>query len=93
MICWKCRKEINIEQVARTTECPSCAADLHCCKACKFYSSGSHYDCRETVDQAVTDKEKANFCDYFKYNMQLVSKGGEDKAAAAKDAFNALFGG
>ncbi|MBR5645933.1 MAG: hypothetical protein IKX23_04770 [Treponema sp.] len=92
MKCWKCGKEINVEIVARITECPLCSADLHCCKACKFYSSGSHFDCRELIDAPVTDKERSNFCDYFAYNSELKSQK-NDKAAAAKDAFNALFGG
>lgn len=94
MICWKCKKEIEILQVYRTTECPMCHADLHVCKGCKYYSSGSHYDCKETVDTPVTDKEKSNFCDYFRVNDSLTAGGNgaaEDKAKAAKDAFNALF--
>ena len=67
MICWKCGKENNIDSVFRNTECSSCHADLHCCKGCKFYAPGSHYDCRESVDSLVSDKEKANFCDFFQY--------------------------
>lgn len=93
MICWKCKKEIDISQIHRTTECPLCRADLHCCKQCSFYSPGSHYDCKETVDDVVTDKEKSNFCDYFRVNANIAAGGdGKDKAAAARDAFNALFG-
>jgi len=92
MICWKCKKEIGEISVSRTTECPECKADLHVCKACKFYSSGSHYDCRETVEDPVSDKERSNFCDYFKYNSVSGSSADSGKAAAAKNAFDALFG-
>ena len=93
MICWKCGTEIKIEMVSRSTECPECKADLHCCKECKFYSPGSHYDCKETVDEIITDKEKSNFCDFFHVNGKLtVGLKNNDKAAAARDAFNALFG-
>ena len=94
MICWKCKKEIDVTEVHRSTECPLCKADLRCCKACKFYSPGSHYDCKENVDSSVTEKEKANFCDFFSVNTSLSAggSGSEDKAKAAKDAFNALFG-
>lgn len=94
MICWKCNKEINIE-VFRTSECPLCHAPLHVCKACKFYENGAHYDCKETVDQNVVDKERSNFCDYFSYNQNLSAAAGhtqEQKSKSAKDAFNALFG-
>ena len=97
MICWKCKKEIPLEKVSRLDECPLCHADLHVCKACDFYESGAHNDCRETSADMVTEKERANFCDYFRYSRKLNSSqgtdisSGSDKAAAARDAFNALF--
>ena len=94
MVCWKCNKEIDSNEVFRSTECPSCHAQLHCCKGCKFYAPGNHFDCKESVIDPVSDKERANFCDYFspilKGNNNNNSKA---KADAAKDAFNALFGG
>ncbi len=98
MICWKCGKETNIEKPVRGDECPLCHADLHVCKACGFYESGAHNDCRESSAEFVTDKERGNFCDYFRASQSLSgvegAKGvmpGNDKAAAARDAFNALF--
>lgn len=91
MICWKCKKEISISEVVRTTECPECHADLHCCKGCDFFAPGSHYDCKESVEDLVSDKEKANFCDFFRIAKKISGKANDDKAAAAKDAFNALF--
>ena len=97
MICWKCRKEINIEKPVRGDECPLCHADLHVCRACEFYESGAHNDCRESSADMVTDKERSNFCDYFRTSRKLSSPqgacgiSGNDKAAAARDAFNALF--
>ena len=107
MICWKCKKEIPLEKVSRSDECPLCHADLHVCKACDFYESGAHNDCRETSADMVTEKERANFCDYFRYKDCQVKPGndsaramfgldpdissGKSKADAARDAFNALF--
>ena len=95
MICWKCRKEISIEKPVRGDECPFCHADLHVCKACEFYESGAHNDCRESSADMVSDKERANFCDYFRVNKKISSGGdstGKSKADAARDTFNALFG-
>lgn len=98
MICWKCRKEISIEKPARGDECPHCHADLHVCKACEFYESGAHNECRETSAEFISEKERGNFCDYFRESHLLqLSNGGADissgksKAEAARDAFNALF--
>ena len=102
MICWKCKKEISIEKPVRGDECPLCHADLHVCRACDFYESGAHNDCRESSANMVIDKERSNFCDYFRVVLRqaqgpqgaqgpLGAQGG-DKAAAARNAFNALFG-
>ena len=92
MICWKCHKEINIEKPVRGDECPFCHADLHVCKACEFYESGAHNDCRESSAELVGDKERGNFCDDFRASKKTVAGGcGVDKAAAARDAFNSLF--
>lgn len=91
MICWKCKKEISVESVYRTSECPLCACDLHACKGCKFYSTGDHNDCRESSAEYVSDKEKANFCDYFSA-ASIAAGSSNTKADDAKKAFNALFG-
>ena len=99
MICWKCRKEIPIQKPLRNDECPFCHADLHVCKACDFYESGAHNDCRESSAEYVNDKERGNFCDYFRVSTKIAAAAsengdvnGKSKADAARDAFNALFG-
>ena len=93
-MCWKCKN--NIEKpdlITRTSECSFCGAYLHCCKNCIFYEPGSHYDCHETIDELVKDKESSNFCDYFKAKRTFDSSQAQsDKAAKARDAFAALFG-
>lgn len=93
-MCWKCGKENKVAlPLSRSAECEFCGADLHSCKNCSFYSPGSHYDCHETIDELITDKERANFCDYFKFST--VSSGktfGTNAAEDAKKAFNSLFG-
>lgn len=91
MICWKCKKEIEVSQISRSTECPLCHADLHTCKMCRHYESGAHYDCKEPSVDLVTDKEKSNFCDAFQVNMNGSSRT-SSKADDAKKAFAALFG-
>ena len=93
-MCKKCGKPINQTSITRSSTCNFCGADLHSCINCKFYSKGSHYDCRETVGELVKDKERANFCDYFSVAaiISADSIATDNKAANAKAAFNALFG-
>ncbi|MCR5606819.1 MAG: hypothetical protein K6F69_08395 [Treponema sp.] len=90
-MCWKCGKPITLEYVGRTDICPFCGADLHSCKNCNFYSPSSHYECHETIEECVRDKERANFCDNFVVNKNI-SSSDNNKAKDARSAFNSLFG-
>ena len=65
--------------VARKDSC-SCGADLHVCKNCEFYDAGAHHECRESQAEYVKDKERSNFCDYFKFSKR--GKATDNKAAA-----------
>ena len=65
--CWKCGFKLGriLLPMSRREECPSCEADQHVCKLCRFYAKGVADECREERAESVSDKEKANFCDYF----------------------------
>lgn|SRR5574344_1391646 len=96
-MCWKCGKTISDEEpIPRNAECSFCHTELHSCRNCQFYAPGSHFDCHETVDELVVEKERSNFCEAFKVRRTFdgSDKGNDDgnKAAAAKKAFDALFG-
>ena len=95
-MCWKCGKPLVLDgTVSRSDVCPSCGADVRSCKNCRFYDPGAHYDCRETIDELVKDKERANFCGWFMIEPQDkagLSRGTGANADSASDAFRALFG-
>ncbi|MBR5668038.1 MAG: hypothetical protein IKX15_00335 [Spirochaetales bacterium] len=89
--CPKCGAEISLP-IHRTTECPSCSVPLHACRFCSSYSPESHYECRETVDEPVRDKERANFCDHFRLTDKHVgSSAQEERSKKAKEALANLF--
>lgn len=68
-VCYKCNAEITeSEYVSRSDSCPQCGFDLRCCKNCHFYDSGAYNECSEPQAERVVDKEKSNFCDYFKFS-------------------------
>lgn len=95
-MCWKCGNSIQV-CVSRNDVCSVCAADVHSCRNCKFFAPGQHYDCQESssLEGSVNDKERANFCDYFKLNCSGSVNDFDSikqKQAQAKNAFNALFG-
>ena len=95
-MCWKCKKNTVTTSIYRNSECPVCNTDLHSCLNCKFYDESSQYECKETSDELVKDKERRNFCDYFvekQYdsNSDNSSKSVYDAKKSARDAFNSLF--
>lgn len=69
IICHKCGKPLSDTfkiLVGRGDTCPSCMANIRCCKMCQFFDPKSYNECRESNADRVTEKEKANFCDYYK---------------------------
>jgi hypothetical protein len=75
--------------VGRRDTCSSCMADIRCCKMCQFYDPKAYNECRESQADRVQDKEKANFCDYFKIGSPGSNPDKERQDALAKAA--ALF--
>jgi len=82
------------EKIFRSTLCGGCGRELRICLNCAFYSPGARWDCRETIPEPVYDKERANFCDYFR---PAASPGGADgsgrRSGDARADFDKLFGG
>ena len=87
--CFRCGNELP-ERIYRNTLCESCGADAKVCRNCTFYEPGAHWDCRETIPEAVREKDRANFCDYFSPSKRTVSVDGPDKNSS-RDAFSSLF--
>lgn len=82
MNCYNCSKELDFGaefKVMRSDDCPHCGADMHVCKMCIHYDTIAYNECKEPMADRIVEKEKANFCDYFKL-------GGGGDAGADKDA-------
>lgn len=94
LVCWKCGNSLADLSLPlrRLDECKKCGAELHVCKLCEFYSIAVAKHCRETIAEEVKDKERANFCDYFKPRPGAFSTVNQDAAAKAKSDLDALFG-
>jgi hypothetical protein len=92
--CWHCGKSLAGVPlpIGRREECPHCTASLHVCRQCTFYDTNSSKDCREPMADEVTEKEAANYCDYFRPRG---GHGGETETEAERSRarLEALFGG
>jgi hypothetical protein len=90
--CYNCGREIGpAEQVGRRDACLACAADLRCCRNCRFYSPGAHNDCREPQAERQVDKVRGNFCDFFSFADSAPA--GAAASGDARAALDRLFPG
>lgn len=92
--CWKCGNPLVglILPLSRREVCDSCGADQHVCKLCKEYNPTVSRSCEEDRAEDVTDKESANFCDYFSPNPQAYKPKSNSKRRQAEDELARLFG-
>lgn len=95
LVCWKCGASLAdyTLPLRRLEECRKCGAELHVCKLCEWYSISVAKHCRETIAEEVKDKERANFCDYFKPREDVYSTVAVDAGTQAKAELESLFGG
>ncbi|MEX2129861.1 MAG: hypothetical protein WD772_00115, partial [Pseudohongiellaceae bacterium] len=92
--CWKCGNILKdiIMPFSRYEECNVCKADQHVCRMCREYDPGVADECREHRAEFVLDKEKANFCDFFRPRAKAFQKKDDTAANAARARLAELFG-
>lgn len=88
--CHKCKQELEAERdYGRQDTCPKCGFATRVCMNCMYYDPSRYNECSEPVADRVVDKEKANFCDYFKPGARIQS--GLSAQEQARKAAEALF--
>jgi hypothetical protein len=90
VLCFHCKKKVPLlVALGRKEECPFCRWDLHVCRNCEFFDSQSYNECREPQAEVVREKERANFCDYFRPRSTepRAGKTAADLLAAAEALF------
>ena len=92
--CYRCGASLSALSLplSRRDQCPDCSADLHVCKMCINFDSAAPRKCREDGAEDVTEKERPNFCDWFKPSDTAFDPLRKSDADAAQDALAALFG-
>jgi hypothetical protein len=94
LVCWNCGASLKALSLPllRRDECPACRAELHVCRLCVDYAPTLAKQCREPTAEEVTDKQHANFCDFFKPRSAAYVAPDTSAAASAKSELERLFG-
>jgi len=94
LACLRCGASLSALSLplSRRDQCPECSADLHVCRMCVYFDKAVPRQCCEDGAEDVTDKDRPNFCDWFKPSDKAFNPSENADAVAAKDALAALFG-
>lgn len=92
--CWNCGTALDdvLLPVSRHEYCPDCAEAVHCCRMCRHFDAALAEQCREDRAEPPTNKESANFCDFFQPVLGGGAETSDPAAAGARARLEALFG-
>jgi hypothetical protein len=93
--CYRCGESLAALTLpfSRRDECPNCTAHLHDCRMCRFFDPAAPKQCREDDAEDDTEKERVNFCEWFKPSVHAFDPVRASKEAKANAELAALFGG
>lgn len=91
--CYRCGASLEALSLpfSRQDECPECSNYLHVCKMCVYYDRHVPRQCREDGAEDVRDKDRLNFCDWYKPSNKAFNADRKDEEDQAKAALNDLF--
>jgi len=89
--CWHCGHTLNDGDYARDHYCSSCGKPTLACRNCEYFSTSAPNQCREPVADPVSDKERSNFCGYFKAIARNIESQNRPTEEDLKAAAEALF--
>ena len=92
MRCFACNTEVTLaagERIGFRDECSHCGVDLHACRNCLHHDPSAYNECRESSSERVSERERANRCDYFSPGGAV--GGTRDGTSQATTDLEALF--
>ena len=94
LLCYRCGESLEALSLpfSRYDECPNCSMHLKVCRMCEFYDPGVPKQCTEDDAEEVTEKERLNFCDWFRPGYGRFDGRAAQEETRAKNALSALFG-
>ena len=83
--CYRCGASLASLSLplSRQDECPECHNYLHVCKMCTYFDPHVPRQCGEDGAEDVGEKDRLNFCDWFKPSDTAFD---EDRKSVEDDA-------
>jgi hypothetical protein len=93
-VCWRCgtRLEKLSLPLSRLDECPQCEVQVHVCRMCVSFDPSVTRSCTEDDAEDVRDKERANYCDFFKPRTDAFDAAYAAADRKASEQLDQLFG-
>ena len=89
--CHYCGSQLEARKPVRTDVCPSCGRGVKVCLNCAFYDEGAEDKCREPQAEWVKEKDRSNFCDYFRFRDTASGHTGKNVGDSVKAKLDSLF--
>ena len=91
--CWRCGTALKPDQlpIARLEQCHHCHADLHVCRLCRSWNPRYTSKCSHDHAEPPLDRERANFCQYFRPAADVFRNAGAAPGETARTDLEALF--
>jgi hypothetical protein len=73
-------------------QCPRCRFELHSCKQCLYFDTGSRFECAKPIAERIPRKDARNDCTFYEARTTVerdTSSGA--RPADARAAFDSLF--
>ena len=92
--CYRCGASLAALSLplSRQDECPECENYLHVCRMCVHFDKNVPRQCREDGAEEVIEKERLNFCDWFKPSESAFDADRRNEEDEARAALEDLFG-
>ena len=92
--CYRCGESLAAltPPISRQDECPACENYLHVCRMCIYFDRDAVKQCLEDDAEEVIEKEKLNFCEWYKPSSDVFDPVRKTREDAAKSQLESLFG-
>lgn len=94
IVCYRCGGSLAALTLplSRRDLCPECSAHVHVCRMCQYFDPHVTGQCLEDDAEEVIEKERVNFCDWFKPRADAFDSARASAQAHAESELSSLFG-